>query len=231
MTQITDHLANIERRIDQALIRSGRSDSNVTVVAVSKRQPAAAVVEAAAAGLTHFGENYLQEGIEKMRAVTDFAIEWHFIGRVQSNKTRQIASHFAWADTVDRVRIADRLDAQRPPDLEPLNVLIQLNLDGEPQKGGVSAADLLPLAEHISQLPKLRLRGVMGMPPAGNSTEQNRASFLAIAAEASRLRGAGFEIDTISMGMSSDYELAIEHGSTCVRIGTALFGPRPQDPS
>ncbi|HEY5666776.1 MAG TPA: YggS family pyridoxal phosphate-dependent enzyme [Gammaproteobacteria bacterium] len=231
MTQITDHLANIERRIDEALIRSGRSDSTVTVVAVSKRHPAAAVVEAAAAGLTHFGENYLQEGLEKMRAVADSAIEWHFIGRVQSNKTRQIASHFAWVDTMDRRRIADRLNAHRPAELPPLNVLIQLNLDAEPQKSGVSAAELLPLAEHISQLPKLRLRGVMGMPPAGNSVEQNRASFRAIAAEAERLGSEGFEIDTISMGMSSDFELAIECGSTCVRLGTVLFGPRPQDPA
>ena len=195
MTQITDHLANIERRIDEALIRGGRSDSTVTVVAVSKRHPAAAVVEAAAAGLTHFGENYLQEGLEKMRAVADSAIEWHFIGRVQSNKTRQIASHFAWVDTMDRRRIADRLNAHRPAELPPLNVLIQLNLDAEPQKSGVSAAELLPLAEHISQLPKLRLRGVMGMPPAGNSVEQNRASFRAIAAEAERLGSEGFEID------------------------------------
>jgi pyridoxal phosphate enzyme (YggS family) len=231
VTQITDHLANIERRIDEALIRSGRSDSAVTVVAVSKRHPAAAVIEAAAAGLTHFGENYLQEGLEKMRAVADSAIEWHFIGRVQANKTRQIASHFSWVDTMDRRRIADRLDAQRPAELPPLNVLIQLNLDAEPQKSGVSAAELLPLAEHISQLPKLRLRGVMGMPPAGNSVEQNRASFRAIAAEAARLSREGFEIDTISMGMSSDYELAIECGSTCVRLGTALFGPRAQDPA
>jgi hypothetical protein len=202
----------------------------VILVAVSKRQPATAVIEAAAAGLTHFGENYLQEGLEKMRAVADSAIEWHFIGKVQSNKTRQIAANFSWVDTVDRARIADRLDAQRPDDLGPLNVLIQLNLDSEPQKGGVGADELLGLAEHIASLPRLRLRGVLGMPPAGNDAEQNRASFNAIAAAAERLQRAGFDIDTISMGMSADYELAIECGSTCVRIGTALFGARPTDP-
>ena len=229
MTQITDHLANIERRIDAALIRSGRPDATVTIVAVSKRQPAAAVIDAVAAGLTHFGENYLQEGLEKMRTVADPVIEWHFIGKVQSNKTRQIASSFSWVDTVDRARVADRLDAQRPEALAPLNVLIQLNLDGEPQKGGIGADELLPLAGHIARLPRLRLRGVLGMPPAGNTPEQNRASFEAIAGAARDLRNAGFDIDTVSMGMSSDYELAIECGSTCVRIGTALFGPRPKD--
>jgi hypothetical protein len=202
----------------------------VILVAVSKRQPATAVIEAAAAGLTHFGENYLQEGLEKMRAVADSAIEWHFIGKVQSNKTRQIAANFSWVDTVDRARIADRLDAQRPDDLGPLNVLIQLNLDSEPQKGGVGADELLGLAEHIASLPRLRLRGVLGMPPAGNDAEQNRASFNAIAAAAESLQRAGLDIDTISMGMSADYELAIECGSTCVRIGTALFGARPTDP-
>lgn len=230
MTQITDHLADIQSCIDRALVRSNRSDATVILVAVSKRQPATAVIEAAAAGLTHFGENYLQEGLEKMRAVADSAIEWHFIGKVQSNKTRQIAANFSWVDTVDRARIADRLDAQRPDDLGPLNVLIQLNLDSEPQKGGVGADELLGLAEHIASLPRLRLRGVLGMPPAGNDAEQNRASFNAIAAAAESLQRAGLDIDTISMGMSADYELAIECGSTCVRIGTALFGARPTDP-
>jgi pyridoxal phosphate enzyme (YggS family) len=198
----------------------------VTLVAVSKRQPAAAVVRAADSGLIHFGENYLQEGIEKMRTVARSDLKWHFIGKIQSNKTRQIAENFSWVDTIDRARIADRLDAQRPDHLGPIDVLIQLNVDNEAQKGGVSPKAALPLARHISQLPALRLRGVLGMPPAGNDATRNRASFLAIAEVAGDLRKAGFEIDTISMGMSSDYELAIECGSNCVRIGTALFGPR-----
>jgi hypothetical protein len=199
------------------------------VVAVSKRQPASAVARAAAAGLTHFGENYLQEAIDKIVAVADSSLAWHFIGQIQSNKTRPIAEQFSWVQTVDRKRIASRLNDQRPANLDPLNVLIQLNLDREPQKGGITADDLLPLAEHIRGLPKLRLRGVMGIPPAGNNTDQNRASFLGIAAQAERLKRHGFDIDTVSMGMSSDFELAIECGSTCVRIGTALFGPRPTE--
>lgn len=229
MTQITDQIANIQRRVDRALERSGHPDATVTIVAVSKRQPPKSVTEAAAAGLTHFGENYLQEAIEKIAAVSDSNIHWHFIGQIQSNKTKQIAESFSWVETVDRIRIADRLNDQRPAHLEPLNVLIQLNLDREPQKAGIAADDLLPLAEHVVRLPRLRLRGVMGIPPAGNSEAENRVSFLAIAAAANFLQDHGIDVDTISMGMSSDFDLAIECGSNCVRIGTALFGPRPAD--
>jgi pyridoxal phosphate enzyme (YggS family) len=201
----------------------------VTIVAVSKRHPVSAITEAAAGGLTHFGENYLNEGLEKIHAITNPALAWHFVGKVQSNKTRPIASHFDWVDTLDRERIADRLNAQRPDDLPTLNVLIQLNLDREPQKGGITEARLLPLAEHVATLPRLKLRGVMAMPPAGSSPAESRASFLAVAAAARRLERAGFAVDTISMGMSSDFELAIECGSTCVRLGTAIFGPRPTE--
>lgn len=229
MTQITDQIVDIRRRVDRALKRSNRPDTAVTIVAVSKRQPVGSVVEAAAAGLTHFGENYLQEAIEKIAAVADLDIHWHFVGQIQSNKTRQIAEAFSWVETVDRVRIADRLNDQRPANLEPLNVLIQLNLDREPQKAGIAVDELLPLAEHIRSLPRLRLRGVMGMPPASNNEAENRASFLAIASAQQRLQNHGIVVDTISMGMSSDFELAIECGSNCVRIGTALFGPRPTE--
>jgi pyridoxal phosphate enzyme (YggS family) len=227
--QITDHILDIRRRIDRARSQSNRPETTVTIVAVSKRQPAESVAEAAAAGLSHFGENYLQEAVEKIAAVSDSNIQWHFIGQVQSNKTRQIAETFSWVDTVDRIRIADRLNDQRPAHLEPLNVLIQLNLDREPQKAGIAADELLPLAEHIRSLPRLRLRGVMGMPPVTNSEAQNRTSFIAIAAAADRLKRHGLDIDTISMGMSADFELAIECGSNCVRIGTALFGRRLAD--
>lgn len=229
MTQITDHILDIRRRIDRALSQSNRPEATVTIVAVSKRQPAESVAEAAAAGLSHFGENYLQEAIEKIAAVSDSDIQWHFIGQIQSNKTRQIAENFSWVETVDRTRIADRLNDQRPAHLEPLNVLIQLNFDREPQKGGIAADDLLPLAEHIESLPRLRLRGVMGMPPATNNEAENRTSFLAIATAADRLKDHGFDVDTISMGMSADFEIAIECGSNCVRIGTALFGRRQAD--
>jgi pyridoxal phosphate enzyme (YggS family) len=226
VTHITDHLANIERRIDLALKRSGREDESVTIVAVSKRQPDSAVLEAAAAGLVHFGENYLQEGQERIARIADPALCWHFIGTIQSNKTRPIAESFSWVETVDRRRIADRLSRQRPIHLGPLNVLIQLNLDTEPQKGGIARDEILPLAEHIAGLPRLALRGIMCMPPANQSPAAARASFLAAAAEAERLRHSGFAIDTISMGMSADFEIAIECGSNSVRIGTALFGPR-----
>jgi pyridoxal phosphate enzyme (YggS family) len=227
VTDITYQLAEIERRIDLALERADRRGESIRIVAVSKRQPAAAVIAASAAGLTDFGENYLQEAVDKIEAVADAAIRWHFIGQIQSNKTRPIAENFSWVETVDRSRIADRLAAQRPARLGPLNVLIQLNLEGEAQKGGVAAAEILPLAQHIVQLPQLKLRGVMGMPPANQSLAGNRASFLAIAAEAATLRRHGFDIDTISMGMSGDYELAIECGASMIRLGTALFGPRP----
>ncbi len=197
-----------------------------TLVAVSKQQSAAAVGAAADAGLVHFGENYLQEALGKIEAVGRADLQWHFIGQIQSNKTRAIAAHFAWADTVDRPRIADRLAAQRPAALGPLNVLIQLNLDAEPQKGGVGRDALEPLARHIGSLPRLRLRGLMSIPPAAQDEAGRRASFTAAAGAFAGLRDAGFDIDTLSLGMSADFELAIECGSTMVRIGTALFGER-----
>jgi pyridoxal phosphate enzyme (YggS family) len=227
--QITDQIAKTRSRVEESLARAGRARDPVIIVAVSKRQPAASVVEAIAAGLSHFGENYVQEGLDKIAAVKDPAVQWHFIGRIQSNKTRAIAEHFSWVQTLDRERIAQRLNEQRPGSLEPLNVLIQVNVDREPQKGGVTVDELLPLAERIGGLSRLRLRGVMGMPSAGNTAEENRASFLAIRAAADSLESAGFAIDTISMGMSSDFELAIECGSNCVRIGTAIFGQRPAE--
>ncbi|HUF74502.1 MAG TPA: YggS family pyridoxal phosphate-dependent enzyme [Gammaproteobacteria bacterium] len=207
--------------------RSPDPGRSVTIVGVSKLMPASAVAAAAVAGLTHFGENYLQEGIEKIAAVDNPALTWHFIGRIQSNKTRLIAESFAWVETIDRIRIAERLNAQRPDALGPLNVLIQLNVDREPQKGGARPDDLMPLAEAVSKLPRLKLRGIMGMPPADSSPERNRRSFLAIAAATETLRNRGFGVDTVSMGMSADFELAIECGSNLVRLGTALFGPRP----
>jgi pyridoxal phosphate enzyme (YggS family) len=226
VTQITDHLADIERRIALALERSGRSGDAVTIVAVSKRQPVASIAAANAAGVTHFGENYLQEALAKIGEVDRPGIEWHFIGTIQSNKTRPIAEHFAWVETVDRARIAERLAGHRPSALGPLNVLIQLNLDADPRKGGVGREAILPLAGTIASLPQLKLRGVMCMPPANQNEAEARASFLAAAAEAERLRASGFDVDTISMGMSGDFEIAVECGATSVRIGTALFGPR-----
>lgn len=227
MTQITDHLADIERRIAVALLECGRSGESVTLVAVSKMQSVEAVRVAASQGVAHFGENYLQEGLDKIAAVANAALSWHFIGRVQANKTRPIAENFEWVDTVDRARIADRLNEQRPPGLPPLNVLIQVNLDQEPQKAGVGAAEILPLARHLLTLPRLRFRGLFSIPPEGQSTAARRESFLAVRAAAERLRESGVAVDTLSFGMSADFELAIACGATAVRIGTLLFGERP----
>ena len=227
MTHITYHLADITRRIDSALERCGAPDRHVTILAVSKSHPPSAVAAAAAAGLEHFGESYLQEALPKIAAVADPSISWHFIGRIQSNKTRPIAENFSWVQTVDRARIAERLSAQRPDRLGPLNVLIQLNVDREPRKAGVDPEALPALAEHVARLPRLKLRGLMGMPPAGMTGDAARRSFLAIAAAGESLASRGIEVDTLSIGMSADFELAIECGSNLVRLGTALFGPRP----
>jgi len=230
VTDITDHLADITQRVAFALERAGRAGDELTIVAVSKQKPAAAVRAAAAAGLRHFGENYLQEALPKIAEVADPAIVWHYIGRIQSNKTRQIAEHFDWVETVDRPRIAERLDAQRPPERGPLNVLIQVNLDDEPQKGGVGETGAIELAQRIVELPRLKLRGLMCIPPAGQRPAAQRASFDAVTALALRLREQAYPLDTISMGMSSDFELAIAAGATSIRIGTALFGARNTEP-
>jgi hypothetical protein len=197
------------------------------IVAVSKQQPATSITEAYAAGQRHFGENYLQEALTKIEQLREPGLCWHFIGPLQSNKTRPVAEHFDWVHTVDRERIARRLDAQRSQHAKPLNVLIQLNLDGDPRKSGVSAAEVPALAGLIASLPRLALRGLMTIPPAANSDAENRRHFLAVAALAEELRGRGFALDTLSMGMSGDFETAIECGSDCVRIGTAIFGARP----
>ena len=197
------------------------------IVAASKQQPATSIAEAYAAGQQHFGENYLQEALAKIEQLPEPGLCWHFIGPLQSNKTRPVAEHFDWVHTVDRERIARRLDAQRPHYAKPLNVLIQLNLDGEPRKSGVSAAEVPGLAALIASLPRLALRGLMTIPPAANSEAENRRHFLAVAALAEELRGRGLALDTLSMGMSGDFETAIECGSNCVRIGTAIFGARP----
>jgi pyridoxal phosphate enzyme (YggS family) len=231
VTQITDHLANIERRVAAALARCERPDREVMVVAVSKRQTVAAIAEAHAAGQRHFGENFLQEALEKMAALadritTDANIEWHFIGRIQSNKTRPIADRFDWVQTIDRPRVAERLNAHRPAELPPLNALIQLNLEREPQKGGTSLENLAELSDCVAALPRLQLRGLMCMPPATNTASENRRYFSRVRDEADALKQRHASIDTLSMGMSNDFEIAIECGSNCVRIGTAIFGPR-----
>src|SRR5690606_3455871 len=202
------------------------SARDVTIVAVSKQQSPEAIQRAYRAGQRDFGESYAQEAEAKLDALADLDIVWHFIGRIQGNKTRFIAERFHWVHTVDRERIARRLAEQRPYFAPPLNVLIQVNLEGEPQKGGVAPDDVEALAEQIVAFDKLALRGLMTIPPAGLSADRSRAHFERLARIQARLASAGYAVDTLSMGMSGDFEAAIAAGSTCVRIGTAIFGER-----
>lgn len=226
MTRITDHLASVRARAREALRRAGRPPDDIMIVAVSKQQSVEAIQEAYRAGQRHFGESYVQEALPKIETIDARDIVWHFIGRIQSNKTRAIAEHFQWIHTLDRDRTAERLDAQRPHYAPPLNVLIQVNLAAEQQKGGVAPEGAESLVEAVLGLPRLRLRGLMAIPPAGRPPSETEAYFDALAALRNRLAAGGFELDTLSMGMSGDFEAAIEHGSNCVRIGTAIFGER-----
>jgi pyridoxal phosphate enzyme (YggS family) len=225
VTDITDHLADIVGRVARAAERARRDATDVTIVAVSKQQPSDRIAAAFRAGQLHFGESYAQEGVEKMDALRDLGIVWHFIGSVQTNKTRVIAERFQWVHTVDRLKVAARLNEQRPYFAPPLNVLIQVNQAGEDQKGGVAETDVAPLARQILDLPRLRLRGLMTIPPR-SSDDAVQSWFQRLAALRDRLASEGTELDTLSMGMSADFEAAIAAGSTCVRIGTAIFGDR-----
>jgi pyridoxal phosphate enzyme (YggS family) len=224
VTEITVHLAEIVERVARAATVARATDA-VTIVAVSKDQPASAIREAFLAGQKHFGESYVQEAAAKMAELGDLDATWHFIGRLQTNKTRAVAEAFHWVHTVDRDKIARRLSEQRPPGAPPLNVLIQVNQASEPQKAGVAPRDVAPLARTIRSLPRLQLRGLMTVPPAEDS---NGAAywFTELAALRRALAADGIELDTLSMGMSGDFETAIAAGATCVRIGTAIFGPR-----
>lgn len=197
------------------------------LLAVSKTKPAAALREAYAAGLRDFGENYLQEALGKQQELADLPLSWHFIGPIQSNKTRAIAEHFAWVHSVDRLKIAQRLSEQRPAELPPLNICIQVNVSGEASKSGCTPADLPDLARAISALPRLQLRGLMAIPEPTEDRAAQEAAFAAVQALNNQLRdNLNLPLDTLSMGMSHDLEAAIAQGATWVRIGTALFGAR-----
>ena len=219
-------LSRVQARIAQALAGAGRDAAAVRLLAVSKTFDAAAVRELAACGQREFGENYVQEALDKQRALCDLPLEWHFIGPVQSNKTRAIAENFSWVHSVDRLKIAERLSTQRPAGLPPLQVCIELNVSGEASKGGVAAAELPALADAVAALPGLRLRGVMAIPAPAADMAAQRAAFRQVRVAYEDLIARGHVLDTLSMGMSADLEAAILEGATIVRIGTALFGER-----
>ena len=235
-----ERLSEVRGRIGKAAAAAGRSVDSITLLGVTKGQPAIAVQEAAGAGLADFGESYLQEALEKIAAVdqlragagaapqgTPGAITWHFIGRLQSNKTRSIAETFAWVHAVDRLKIAERLAEQRPYYAPPLNICLQVNVAGEDSKGGVSLQELPTLAAAVVALPRIKLRGLMCLPPEEEDPARRRHWFALVRAALDRLNASGWGLDTLSMGMSGDFEAAIQEGATIVRVGTALFGPRP----
>ncbi|MCQ4325641.1 YggS family pyridoxal phosphate-dependent enzyme [Stutzerimonas stutzeri] len=223
MSTIEKNIAKVAARIREAAQAVARDPADVGLLAVSKTQPAAAIREAFAAGLRDFGENYLQEALDKQAALADLALTWHFIGPIQSNKTKPIAEHFAWVHSVDRLKIAQRLSDQRPAGLPPLNVCLQVNVSGEASKSGCAPEDLQPLAQAVAGLPRLHLRGLMCIPAPSDDPAEQHAAFARLRA----LRDAlGLGLDTLSMGMSQDLEAAIAEGATWVRIGTALFGAR-----
>jgi pyridoxal phosphate enzyme (YggS family) len=228
MTTIAANLQSVRERIRKACTDAGRDVNEVTLLAVSKTFGPEAVREAFAAGATAFGENYIQEAVEKQALLSDLPLQWHCIGPIQSNKTRLVAAHFDWAHTVDRLKIAQRLSEQRPPDLPPLAVCIQVNIDGGPSKSGVVPAEALALAREVHALPGLALRGLMTIPEPA----QDYATQLAVHRQAralfEKLRDSGLPLDTLSMGMTADLEAAIAAGSTMVRVGTAIFGGRPR---
>ena len=229
MVSIADNLQAVGARVAAAARAAGRSPAAVALLAVSKTWPAAAVAEAAAAGQHAFGENYVQEGVDKVAALAaagHATLDWHFIGPLQSNKTRLVAEHFAWVHSIDRLKIAERLSAQRPAHLPPLQVCVQVNVSGEASKSGCAPADVPVLAQAVAALPRLALRGLMCVPEPTDDVARQRAAFRALARLQAALVADGLPLDTLSMGMSHDLEAAIAEGATIVRIGTAIFGAR-----
>ncbi len=222
-----DHqLTALLNRIRAAEERCGRAPDSVELLAVSKRHPVAAIRAAYAAGQTAFGENYLQEAVEKQDLLRDLPLTWHFIGAVQSNKTRDAAARFDWIHTVDRPKIARRLGEQRPESLPPLNICIQVNVSGETQKAGCAPEEAGAIANTVAEQPRLRLRGLMTIPAPSDDFAAQRQPFARLRELFDELVAAGHSLDTLSMGMTADLEAAVAEGATVVRIGTALFGPR-----
>lgn len=226
MTEIFDCLLNVRDQIAAAETQYGRVPGSVKLLAVSKRKPAQAVLSAYDAGQTAFGENHLQEAVAKIETLRGVELDWHFIGPIQSNKTRPIAQHFDWAHSIDRLKVAKRLNEQRAPEIPPLNVCIQVNVSDESTKSGVALGEVSALAKAIADMPRLRLRGLMTIPRPEESFEAQRIPFKALKDAMTSLNDTGHTMDTLSMGMTDDMEAAIAEGSTLVRIGTAIFGSR-----
>lgn len=241
MSVTSNNLQGVRDRIRRAVERAQRAPDSVALIAVTKTFPAAAVLDAFASGQSSFGENYVQEALDKMAAVDaalatsmppaspiarQFVPRWHFIGPIQSNKTRAIATHFDWVHSVDRLKIAERLSAQRDAARDPLNLLIEINLDGEASKSGVAPEHAEALARDIAALPRVRLRGLMAVPAPRDDVDDQRATFATLRILAERLTAVGLPCEHLSMGMSSDLEAAIAEGATMVRVGTAIFGGR-----
>lgn len=223
---IASQISKVLTRIEGAASQASRRSDEITLIAVSKTKPAEAIEAAAACGLQHFGENYLQEALEKIETLHELDLTWHFIGPIQSNKTRPIAEHFDWVHSVDRLKIAQRLSDQRPAHLGPLNICLQVNISNEDTKSGVSADQAPELAKAITTLPNIRLRGVMAIPKPSDDPAEQAAAFEKVVTLFNILRHTNPELDTLSMGMSQDLEAAIAAGSTMVRIGTDIFGAR-----
>ena len=228
MSTIAQHLQNVHARMADAASQAGRSPHDITLLAVSKTKPAGDVEAAFAAGQRWFGENYVQEAVDKITTLKKRCpdIVWHLIGPLQSNKSRLVAEHFDWVQTVDRLKIAQRLNDQRPPHMRPLNICLQVNISGEASKSGLSPAEAEALADEVAALPRLCLRGLMAIPEATDNSDTLRAQLLELKHLFDRMQKKHPQMDTLSMGMSNDLELAVACGSTLVRVGTAIFGSR-----
>ncbi len=228
MENVARNLAAVHARMEAAAERAGRDPGSIRLLAVSKTQPAEVLAAAWDAGQRDFGENYLQEALPKLTALADRAVQWHFIGGLQSNKTRDVAGRFDWIHTVDRESIARRLSEQRPAELPPLQVCLQVNVSGEGSKGGAAPERVAELAAAVAGLPRLALRGLMAIPAPAQDLEAQRKPFRQLRELMEQLNAHGHHMDTLSMGMSDDLEAAIMEGSTLIRIGTAIFGSRPK---
>lgn len=226
MSAIADNLQAVQARIAKAAAAAGRSPESVRLLAVSKTWPLASVIEAADAGQRAFGENYVQEGIDKIAAISGRNLEWHFIGPLQSNKSKAVTEAFDWVHSIDRLKIAERLSAQRPAYLTPLQVCVQVNVSGEASKSGCRPDETLALCRAVAALPGLNLRGLMAIPEPSDDPAAQRAPFRQLREIFNQIRAAGLPLDTLSMGMSHDLEAAVAEGATIVRIGTAIFGER-----